>query len=177
MAPLTLLCERSPPALTIVRPRIHFGVRRSDRFRAMKKASWSWFSACKPCIHGNTCRAEGSGCAACWSRACSSCAAVIEYTGGSLMTFSKPSGGYTIDVSRVGESGVASGVSGCREPGRGPGEQNGMCLFGTAAGVPRCDVLMLRCGGGVAVRLGARVVVVHTAVAIITLVDAAAPCS
>ena len=36
--------------------------------------------------------------------------------------------------------------------GRGPGLQKGMCLFGIAAGVPRCEVLMLRCGGGVAVR-------------------------
>lgn len=27
-----------------------------------------------------------------------------------------------------------------------------MCLLGTAQGVPRCEVLMLRCGGGVAVR-------------------------
>ena len=36
--------------------------------------------------------------------------------------------------------------------GRGPGLQKGMCLLGTAAGVPRCEVLMLRCGGGVAVR-------------------------
>ena len=41
IAPLSLLCERSPPAFTIVSPRMHFGVRRSDFFRAMKKASCS----------------------------------------------------------------------------------------------------------------------------------------
>lgn len=36
----------------------------------------------------------------------------------------------------------------------GPGEQMGMCLFGTAAGVPREDVFKVRCGGGVEARPG-----------------------
>jgi hypothetical protein len=47
---------------------------------------------------------------------------------------------------------VVGGDVGESALGRGPGLQNGMCLFGIAAGVPRCEVLMLRCGGGVAVR-------------------------
>ena len=37
--------------------------------------------------------------------------------------------------------------------GLAPGEQTGMCLLGMAAGVPRADVLRVRCGGGVDVRL------------------------
>jgi len=37
--------------------------------------------------------------------------------------------------------------------GLGPGEQTGMCLLGMAAGVPLADVLRVRCGGGVDVRL------------------------
>jgi len=37
--------------------------------------------------------------------------------------------------------------------GLGPGEQIGMCLLGIAAGVPLEDVLRVRCGGGVDVRL------------------------
>ena len=59
-----------------------------------------------------------------------------------------------VSISCDGEGGEQGGVSSWRDPGRGPGEQNGMCLFGTAAGVPRCEVLMLSCGGGVAVRAG-----------------------
>lgn len=72
---------------------------------------------------------------------------------------------------RAGADCGESGVSGCRNAGRGPGEQKGMCLLGTAAGVPRWEVLMLRWGGGVAVRLGTVAArVVQTAVAI-TLVE------
>ena len=37
--------------------------------------------------------------------------------------------------------------------GLGPGEQTGMCLLGMAVGVPLADVLSVRCGGGVDVRL------------------------
>ena len=48
--------------------------------------------------------------------------------------------------------GEAGGVSSWWGEGRGPGEQNGMCLFGTAAGEPRWVVLIDSEGGGVAVR-------------------------
>lgn len=61
---------------------------------------------------------------------------------------------------------VCGDMGGDSALGRGPGLQNGICLFGIAAGVPRCDVFMLRCGGGVAVRsmvTGAA----HTTVALI----------
>lgn len=72
------------------------------------------------------------------------------------MTFSKPLGGYVNDVVSMRceeEGGDAGGVSSWREEGRGPGEQMGMCLLGTAAGVPRCEVLIESAGGGVAVRV------------------------
>jgi hypothetical protein len=68
-----------------------------------------------------------------------------------------------VSISCEGEGGEAGGAS---TLGRGPGLQMGMCLFGTAAGVPRCEVLIDRCGGGVAVRsmlAGAA----HTSVALI----------
>jgi len=45
--------------------------------------------------------------------------------------------------------GEAGGVAGSP-----PGEHTGMCLLGTAAGVPRDEVLSDRCGGGVDVRCG-----------------------
>lgn len=35
-----------------------------------------------------------------------------------------------------------------------PGGHTGMCLFGTAAGVPREEVFKVRCGGGVEERVG-----------------------
>jgi hypothetical protein len=54
-----------------------------------------------------------------------------------------------VSIASEGEGGDSGGESAF---GRGPGLQKGICLLGTAAGVPRCDVLMLRCGGGVAVR-------------------------
>jgi hypothetical protein len=53
----------------------------------------------------------------------------------------------------LAEGGEAGGVSGL-PVGRGPGEQMGMCLLGTAAGVPREEVLSDRCGGGVVDRAG-----------------------
>ena len=93
IAPLTLLCDRSPPVFTIVSPRIHFGVRLSDFLRAVKNASCSWLSGCNPCIHGNTCFAEGSGCEARCSTARASFSALKAYTGGSVETESKPLGG------------------------------------------------------------------------------------
>ena len=56
-------------------------------------------------------------------------------------------------IDSVSSSWVVGGdIGGESAFGRGPGLQKGMCLFGTAAGVPRCEVLILRCGGGVAVR-------------------------
>lgn len=51
------------------------------------------------------------------------------------------------------EGGDAGGVSRPRI-GTGPGEQTGMCLFGTAAGVPLEEVFRVRCGGGVDDRAG-----------------------
>ncbi len=108
-----------------------------------------------------------------WSRTFSSCAAVIEYTGGSVNTFPKPLGGYNSDgvsTSCFGEGGDVSGVlSKARDDGRGPGEQKGMCLFGMAAGVPRWDVLMLI--GGVAVLVGTVVTVVVHAIALVLVRD------
>lgn len=62
-----------------------------------------------------------------------------------------------VSISCVGDGGEAGGVS------TTPGEQVGRCLFGTRAGVPRCDVFIDSCGGGVAVRLDiAACLVVHT---------------
>lgn len=49
--------------------------------------------------------------------------------------------------------GEAGGVTKPRS-GTGPGEHTGMCLFGTATGVPRVDVFSVRCGGGVEERPG-----------------------
>lgn len=58
-------------------------------------------------------------------------------------------------------------MSGCWVgEGRGPGEQKGRCLLGTGAGVPRGEVLMVSCGGGVAVRPGGGAGLVQTVVAI-----------
>ena len=50
--------------------------------------------------------------------------------------------------------GEAGGVSSWRGVGWGPGEQYGMCLFGTAGSVPRCEVLMFRWPGGGVFRPG-----------------------
>ena len=51
--------------------------------------------------------------------------------------------------------------------GLGPGEQTGMCLLGMAAGVPLDDVLRVRCGGGVDVRL----VIVGTLATIVAIIQ------
>ena len=51
------------------------------------------------------------------------------------------------------DGGEDGGVSRPRT-GTGPGEHTGMCLLGTAAGVPREYVFSVRCGGGVEERLG-----------------------
>lgn len=144
----------------------------------MKKASCSWFSACRPWSQGNTCLVGGSGCEAKWSSDCDNWSGVIEYTGGSLNSFAKPLGGCVSDVVSikcVGEGGEAGGVSSCRDAGRGPGEQKGRCLFGTGAGVPRFEVLMDNCGGGVAVRSGSNGLV-STVVAMLSLVLAISRC-
>lgn len=169
IAPAILLCVRSPPALTMVRPRMHFGTRRKLFLRATKNASCSWLSAWRPCSHGKTCLGDGSGCVAKWSNAADSFFAVIEYTGGSLNSLSKPLGGWVSEVVSmrfVGEGGEAGGVSSCRDPGLGPGEQKGICLLGTGAGVPRCEVLMLNCGGGVVARVSGKGVGLCSMVAI-----------
>ena len=50
--------------------------------------------------------------------------------------------------------GEAGGVSSWRGVGWGPGEQYGMCLFGTAVCVPSCEVLMFRWPGGGVLRPG-----------------------
>lgn len=72
--------------------------------------------------------------------------------GGSLDTFSKPLGGWVseeVSISCDGDGGDAGGVSKPRDAGHGPGEQKGICLLGTGAGVPRWVVLICSCGGGV----------------------------
>jgi len=74
-------------------------------------------------------------------------------------------GGYVMEdvsltLSLLG--GDAGGVSGPRK-GTGPGEHTGICLFGTAMGVPRVDVLRVRCGGGVVERPGMASVLATTA--------------
>jgi hypothetical protein len=50
------------------------------------------------------------------------------------------------------DGGVEGGV--VRPVGAFPGEHSGMCLLGTAVGVPLTDVFKVICGGGVAGRLG-----------------------
>ena len=72
---------------------MHFGVRRRDFLRAVKKASWSWLSGCKPWSQGKTWSAAGKGWVARWSMAWESFSAEMEYMGGSLAIFSKPLGG------------------------------------------------------------------------------------
>lgn len=70
-----------------------------------------------------------------------------------MNTFSNPLGGYVnedVSINCDGDGGDAGGVSRPRAVGLGPGEQNGRCLFGMGAGVPRCVVLICSCGGGVA---------------------------
>jgi hypothetical protein len=54
----------------------------------------------------------------------------------------------------VDVGGEAGGVSSWRGVGCGPGEQYGMCLFGTAVWAFRCEVLMLRWPGGGVLRPG-----------------------
>ena len=79
---------------------------------------------------------------------------------------SKPLGGWVREVVSICWEGVGGEAGGTSRRGRGPGLHQGMCLLGTAAGVPRCEVLIERCGGGVAVRsmlAGAA----HTSVALI----------
>lgn len=69
-----------------------------------------------------------------------------------MLTFSKPVGGYVSDdvsINCVGDGGDAGGVSRPLDAGCGPGEQNGRCLLGIGAGVPRCVVFSDSCGGGV----------------------------
>lgn len=78
-----------------------------------------------------------------------------EYTEGESTSLLNLVGGWRVEeVSMTaffwgGDAGGVSSPVGC-----GPGEHSGMCLFGMAAGVPREDVLRVRCGGGVAVRVG-----------------------
>ena len=58
-------------------------------------------------------------------------------------------GGYVKEVVSTNCAAAERGEGG---EGRGPGEQYGICLFGTAAGVPRCEVFKDSDGGGVSVR-------------------------
>lgn len=76
--------------------------------------------------------------------------------GGELTSFSNLDGGWRVEEGSITAffwGGEAGGVS-SPVAGLGPGEQMGMCLFGTAAGVPREEVFRVRCGGGVEVRVG-----------------------
>lgn len=62
------------------------------------------------------------------------------------------------------EAGEVGGVASCELEllGRGPGEQNGICLLGTALGVPRTDVLMEVWDVGVEERLDSTAGLAHT---------------
>lgn len=89
--------------------------------------------------------------------ACTNSAAEILYRTGSLLNVWNDVGGCKSEVvsrSCVEVGGEAGGVSSCRGVGWGPGEQYGMCLLGTAAAVPRCEVLMFRWPGGGVLRPG-----------------------
>jgi hypothetical protein len=147
-APFNLDVLRLPPVLTSVMLRRHLGVLRTLLRRDEKKASWIWFSECRPCNHGNTCSGLGSGCVAMCSSASAILSAVMVYTGGSSeYSVQYAFGGWVIEDVSIRLScrgGDAGGVA-----GRPPGEHTGMCLFGMAVGVPRDDVLSDRCGGGV----------------------------
>ena len=73
------------------------------------------------------------------------------------------------------EGGEDGGVTSPCE-GLGPGEHTGRCLLGMAAGVPRDDVLSVRCGGGVFGRSGsagalATIVAILLSVQLWTLAD------
>lgn len=59
-----------------------------------------------------------------------------------------------VSRSCVDVGGEAGGVSNCVGAGRGPGEQCGMCLLGTAEGVPRWEVFMFKWPGGGVLRPG-----------------------
>ena len=50
MAPLMLLCDRSPPALTVTSPRKHDGIWRGCFLREVKKARCSWVPGWRPCV-------------------------------------------------------------------------------------------------------------------------------
>lgn len=65
-------------------------------------------------------------------------------------------GGYVMDDISMTLSLLGGEAGGVSKPrcGTGPGEQTGICLFGTATGVPREVVLRVRCGGGVVERPG-----------------------
>lgn len=80
----------------------------------------------------------------------------MAYTVGKSEMEEKRCGGYStcslsLDTPEFGGGDVGGVV---RPTVTRPGEQCGMCLFGTAAGVPRTEVLSVRCGGGVEVLLG-----------------------
>lgn len=80
----------------------------------------------------------------------------MSYTGGSFCSLLYPVGGSSSDDglrTAFADGGEDGGVT---RPwfGLGPGEHIGRCLFGMAAGVPRDEVLRVRCGGGVFGRSG-----------------------
>ena len=81
------------------------------------------------------------------SRASAILSAVMVNNGGSTeYSWQCLCGGWVIDevsMSLSLDGGEDGGVSSPRM-GTGPGEHTGMCLFGTAAGVPREDVFRVR---------------------------------
>jgi hypothetical protein len=82
-----------------------------------------------------------------WSSACTNAEAEMLYRTGSLLSFLNAAGGCrreVVSTSCEDAGGEAGGVSSWRGVGWGPGEQYGMCLFGTAAALFRWEVLMLR---------------------------------
>jgi hypothetical protein len=147
MAPLIFDTVRSPPVFTIVKLRMQFGTFREALRREAKKASWIWFSACRPWSHGKTFSGLGNGCVAICSRASAIRSAVIVYTGGSLQNSTQYfSGGYVVEdvsieaSSRGEEAGGAAGMF--------PGWHTGRCLLGIEVGGFRDDVLSDRCVEG-----------------------------
>lgn len=61
IAPFIFDVVRFPPVLTMAMLRRHLGTFRTLLRRDEKKANCIWFSACRPCIHGNTCSGLGRG--------------------------------------------------------------------------------------------------------------------
>lgn len=81
--------------------------------------------------------------------------ALIEYSDEESLSFWKRSGGCRTEVASMsagfGPERLIGSFNAARSPGEGPGEQNGMCLFGTALGAERVldvsclDMSSVRC--------------------------------